>query len=310
MNTTTLELFIDVCEYSSISKAAAANFLTRQSLAKTMDRLEAEVGAKLFVRTHTGVAPTVAGKLLLEDARRQTGSWKRTLSRIRAAETDAKTLRLGCQMAMVSDETLEALLFSGTMPGLVNLVFLNVPKTKCWNMMHKGKLDLSYTLAPRNDERIEEVPLTCPFSGPYLLMNTENPLVDADEIRAESFKGQTTLVLNDPGSSNSHLLEYLNRARARVLFMPSTNSFLRGLVARGEGVLVVPGSAVLQFRDPRIVAKPIADFPPIMWQSLLRPRGCTAEVLEVAEAVARVLESQYATFPYRVSLEGTVSFPA
>ena len=308
MDDVLLSLFIDVCEYASISKAAQANFLTRQSLAKAMDKLEAQVGAKLLVRTHTGVIPPEAGKQLLDAARKRLANWNKALARIRALETDLKTLRIGCQMAMIADETLNTMLFDPDMPGGVQLVFMNTPKTKCWNMMRTGKLDLSYTLAPRNDANIVEVPCRCPFSGPYLLMSRHNELARGAHVDVEALDGQTVLVLNDPSSSNSHLLGYLNRANVQVLFMPSTNSLLRSLIARGTGMLVVPGSAVLQFRDLDIVAKPIDDFPPIMWLSLLRTRDCTAEVVQVGQRIAELLEAQYETIPYRLAADGTVSF--
>ena len=62
-----------------------------------------------------------------------------------------------------------------------------------------------------------------------------------------------------------------------------------------EGVLVVPGSAICQFRTLDICARPIVDFPPIMWQSLLRLRGCSAETMLVAKRIAQILESQQAS---------------
>ena len=308
MDDTLLSLYVDVCEYASISKAAQANFLSRQSLAKAMDRLESQVGAQLLVRTHTGVIPTEAGKHLLDAARKRLASWNKALARIKALETDLKTLRIGCQMAMIADETLETMLFDPDMPGGVQLVFMNTPKTACWSMMREGKLDLSYTLAPRNDANIVEIPCRCPFEGPYLIMNRRNVLAGGAHVNDDALGGQTVLVLNDPSSSNSHLLGYLNRAKAQVLFMPSTNSLLKDLIVRDTGVLVVPGSAVLQFRDPQIVAKPIDDFPPIMWQSLLRVRDCTAEVVQVGQRIAELLEAQYETIPYLVAADGTVRF--
>ena len=295
MDFTTLSLFVDVCECGSIAKAATRNFISRQALAKTMDRLEEEVGVALLVRTRSGIAVTDSGKYLLKSAQKAIADWNKTTSRVKALAAGRKTLRIGCQMAMMGDEVLRALLFDDEMPGGVNLVFINVPKTQCWSMLHAGELDLAYTLAPQNDAEIIEEPIECPFSGAYLLMGKHSPLAQRKTINADSLRGQRVLVLNDPAKSNSHLIGYLNKAKSDILFMPSTNSLLRQLVAEGKGVLVVPGSAICQFRTLDICARPIVDFPPIMWQSLLRLRGCSAETMLVAKRIAQILESQQAS---------------
>ena len=62
--------FAKVAEMLSFSRAAKALRLRVSSVSRTVARLEAELGAQLFDRSHAGVTPTPAGLQLYEDARR------------------------------------------------------------------------------------------------------------------------------------------------------------------------------------------------------------------------------------------------
>lgn len=58
METKDLEAFRAVYETGSISKASELLFISHQGLSKTIDRLETDLGVRLFERTNRGVEPT------------------------------------------------------------------------------------------------------------------------------------------------------------------------------------------------------------------------------------------------------------
>ena len=64
MDVKSLWAFKKICDVGSISKAAEALYITQPGLSKSMARLEAECGHKLFERTSKGAAPTAYGRAL------------------------------------------------------------------------------------------------------------------------------------------------------------------------------------------------------------------------------------------------------
>nr|WP_301334565.1 LysR family transcriptional regulator [Variovorax dokdonensis] len=66
----TLRYFIAVLEAGSLSRAAGSLYIAQPALTAQIKKLEAELGAQLFDRSHAGVTPTPAGVQLYEDARR------------------------------------------------------------------------------------------------------------------------------------------------------------------------------------------------------------------------------------------------
>jgi DNA-binding transcriptional LysR family regulator len=70
MDLRTLRYFIAVLEAGSLSRAAGSLYIAQPALTAQIKKLEAELGAQLFDRSHAGVTPTPAGMQLYEDARR------------------------------------------------------------------------------------------------------------------------------------------------------------------------------------------------------------------------------------------------
>ena len=64
-----LRHLISVAEHGNFGRAAAASYITQPALSRSIQALEAEVGAPLFDRLPTGVEPTDMGRLLLRHAK-------------------------------------------------------------------------------------------------------------------------------------------------------------------------------------------------------------------------------------------------
>lgn len=70
MDLRSLRYFIAVLEAGSLSRAAGSLYVAQPALTAQIKKLEAELGPRLFERSHAGVTPTPAGMQLYEDARR------------------------------------------------------------------------------------------------------------------------------------------------------------------------------------------------------------------------------------------------
>src|SRR4051812_45351260 len=70
----TLRLFVAVCETCNIARVAEKSNIVPSAVSKRLAQLEATVGLPVLTRKRHGVAPTAAGRTLLEHAREMLAS--------------------------------------------------------------------------------------------------------------------------------------------------------------------------------------------------------------------------------------------
>lgn len=64
-----LDTFLHVADAGSFNKAAEESYITPTAVIKQINLLEAELGVRLFDRTHRGLILTKAGKSLYQDTK-------------------------------------------------------------------------------------------------------------------------------------------------------------------------------------------------------------------------------------------------
>lgn len=91
-----LETFIVVADLGSFNKAAEALYITPPAVTKQINLLEKDLGLKLFIRTHRGLALTEAGKSLYKDAKYIIQYCKESVERAKKAmEEKDNIIRIG-----------------------------------------------------------------------------------------------------------------------------------------------------------------------------------------------------------------------
>lgn len=86
---TTLRLFVEVCESGSISRVAERASIVGSAIGKRFAQLEDQLGMKLLTRKQHGVAPTEAGRTVLEHARTMLDSAARMHADVRSLASGA-----------------------------------------------------------------------------------------------------------------------------------------------------------------------------------------------------------------------------
>lgn len=64
-----LEIFIEVADTGSFSKAAEKLFVSSTAIMKQMNLMEQELGLSLLIRTNHGITLTKAGEQIYKDAK-------------------------------------------------------------------------------------------------------------------------------------------------------------------------------------------------------------------------------------------------
>lgn len=91
-----LDLFLQVAELGSFSKAAEARYITPSAVIKQINLLEDELGVRLFERTHRGLKLTKAGESLKKDAPELIRMSREAVSRaISSMKSDGHIIRIG-----------------------------------------------------------------------------------------------------------------------------------------------------------------------------------------------------------------------
>lgn len=96
MNITTLRYFVEIADCGSFSRAAENLFVSQPALSRSLQRLEDELGAQLFIRDKREVRLTAFGASCLDDARQLLFIADRITSSARIASSgESGTLTLG-----------------------------------------------------------------------------------------------------------------------------------------------------------------------------------------------------------------------
>ena len=147
MELTDLRYFHNVAVAKSFARGAKASGVSPPAMSKTIKKLEAELGAELFVRTTRRVAMTQSGELLFARARRVLDEVARIrLDLDEAAGTIRGELRIGAM------EVFSAYLLPATLAGLVRdhaevtpLSYEMVPE-RIEQLLSQGVIDVGFTI--------------------------------------------------------------------------------------------------------------------------------------------------------------------
>lgn len=91
-----LETFLRVADAGSFNKAAEKSYITPTAVIKQINLLEAELGVKLFERTHRGLHLTKAGKSLYQDTKYIIQYCRDSVTRAKnAMQEDTNVIRIG-----------------------------------------------------------------------------------------------------------------------------------------------------------------------------------------------------------------------
>lgn len=64
-----LDIFIEVADTGSFTKAAEKFFVSPTAIMKQINQMESDLGLKLIIRTHQGVQLTEVGKQIYKDSK-------------------------------------------------------------------------------------------------------------------------------------------------------------------------------------------------------------------------------------------------
>jgi DNA-binding transcriptional LysR family regulator len=194
MNTKNLETFVALSQYNSFNAAAEALFLSPPALQQQINRLETEIGFRLFERSVSGIRLTPAGETFLDGVLKIRSDIDLLLTRCRETDSINNCIRIGAIVGLQPD------LF----PRLSGPFFQRYPdviqkpvmesEEKLFTDLDRGALDVvEYYDCPRAHSAGRSfVPLL--REGRDCMMSANHPLANRESLTLDDLRGQHIIV--------------------------------------------------------------------------------------------------------------------
>lgn len=284
-----LRQFVALAEHLHFGRAAAALHISQPPLSRSIQSLEARLGATLFARTRRKVELTAAGAWYLEEARQILARLERAGREVaQRAAGSAGALRIGF-VTIADYSVLPGLLsrFKALHPGAALALREMVTETQL-EALAADEIDLAFVLPPLPARGIESVTvnresLVVALPARHRLARERGSLAVrnlADEafvmVPAGLARGLSDIVLGLCARAG-----FAPRIAQEAVQMQTVVS----LVSSGLGVAIVPAS-LLNLRRRGVVYRPVKDAHPMIELRLAWRRGAHPGLLEAFVALA------------------------
>lgn len=259
MDTRQFEYVLAIAEEKYISKAAEKMCISQPTLSQFLSKLEGELGIPLFVRSRRGFAPTKAGELYIDGARRIIGIQAETYAKLdELKEAPCKRLVIGLSPGRTA-KILSCLLpaFNRDFPD-VKIQVVEALEQNIIELIKKGFLDFSMIMLNPDDDQlvvdtfvVEEVVMAVNRMHPlaHLARSDEHGHKSPADIRL--FADDPFILLQTGTRLRSIIDKYLLDAGVRpsVLMETSQNALVCNMVLQGLGVGFIPAAYARQYPD-------------------------------------------------------------
>jgi len=241
-----LEYILAVDQFRHFARAAEYCRVTQPTLSAMIQKLEDELGVKLFDRTVQPVCPTAIGEKIIDQARvilAQTAQVKEIISEEK--QSLAGVFHLGVL------PTIAPYLLPRFFPQLMEKypeLDIRVTEMKTQNIqqaLHAGDIDAAIIASKLEDTFLKEETL-------FGYVSCKEPLFKHDVIRTSDITGERLWLLDEGHCFRDQLVRFCQMETVKVNQMAyhlgSMETFMR-MVESGKGITFIPELAVSQLNE-------------------------------------------------------------
>ena len=284
-----LRYMVAVARAENFSRAAEQCHVAQPSLSQQIQKLEEELGERLFDRLQRKVRLTPAGEAFLPRA-------IRILEEVDAAKRDAAeakaslrgTLTVGVLPTIAPYLLPRALAsFVRAHPG-VEVVVQEETTDRLLKLVHAYEVDVALVSDPLPEDRIEKLELL--KEELLVALPPKHPLVDKRTLRSEDLDGEALIVMKAGHCLGEQVLRFCERrdVQPAVSFRSAQLETIQALVRAGLGISLVPLMATKTHRPGTLVYRSLEDSQPTrnvvaIWSKQRVPNRATEEFLRVLQ---------------------------
>lgn len=256
-----LEYILAVDRFRHFARAAEYCRVTQPTLSAMIQKLEEELGVKLFDRTVQPVCPTAIGEKVIRQARvvlSQAAQVKEIISEEK--QTVSGVFRLGVL------PTIAPYLLPRFFPQLIEkypALDIRVTEMKTHHIqqaLHEGELDAAIVASRSGDQLFKEETLF--YEQFYAYVSRNEALFKKELVRTADVTGERLWLLDEGHCFRDQLVRFCRMEAVKVSQMAyrlgSMETFMR-MVESGKGITFIPELAFLQLTDQqRELVRPFA----------------------------------------------------
>lgn len=254
MNLQQLEYIVAVDTYRHFVLASEKCFVTQPTLSMQIQKLEAELGIKIFDRTKQPVIPTEIGASIISQARvilREA----RTLKEIIADQKNSMTGELRIGIIPTLAPYLLPPLFKNIRQKYpqLNLVIKETITEEIIHELKNNRLDCGIVVTPLNDGAIKEDVLF--YEELFVYTSKKNALFDKKYVLASELDPHQLWLLEEGHCFRSQVLNLCElRKYSDVHFKYETGNIetLKRMVDKSDGFTILPELAVMEFATSQL----------------------------------------------------------
>lgn len=257
MTITQLEYVVAVATYKSFVSAAEKCFVTQPTLSMQIQKLEDELGVKIFDRNKHPIAATEIGEIIVEQGRIALAECERIHELIQKQQ---QILSGGFKFAAiptVAPNILPALLenFSKAFPG-IKMQVNEMETNQIITALRNNEIDAALVSTPLEERGIKEYPLFYePFVGYF---SDEEKALKKRTIKPADIALDRIWLLNEGHCMRNQIINLCSdqiqklQAERPYRYESSNVETLRKMVDKNGGVAVLPEMATFEFNDEQI----------------------------------------------------------
>ena len=257
MTITQLEYVVAVATYKSFVSAAEKCFVTQPTLSMQIQKLEDELGVKIFDRNKHPIAVTDMGSMIVEQARIALSECERIHEVIQAQQ---KILSGTFKFAVIPTVA------PNILPGLLEHYAKNFPAMKLQvkemetnqiiTALHNNEIDAALLSTPLEEKNIKEYPL---FYEPFVGYFSDGEIaLKKRMITPSDIALDRIWLLNEGHCMRNQIINLCSdqvqklQAERPYRYESSNVETLRKLVEKNGGMAVLPELATLEFNEDQI----------------------------------------------------------
>ena len=234
-----IEYFLKTCEYTSMSKAAEALYISQQALSRCIAGMEQELGCQLFQRTVKGISLTKEGMYLLNKFSPLVTQYHHVLDEVTEHfECQPVKLQFCCAPLIFRCIDPELLFDFQEKYKNITLEMLELSDADCDKYVEENVTRLGLLAIPENRHG-EKIPYTLVKTFPlYLFVHKDNPLAKKQSVNFSELKNENFLMLDKKSYYKNLVWHYAKKYHfePKVAFESSDANQLISLVNKGRGV--------------------------------------------------------------------------
>ncbi len=285
MNIQQLEYIIAVDNHRHFSKAAEASFVTQPTLSMMIQKLEDELGAKIFDRTQLPVQPTEIGKKIINQARMAVAQINQIKDIVMEERGEVRgVFRLGI-IPTVSPYLLPKMMSAHSQTNNdIRIIVKELTTDNILRGLANDTLDGGILATPLGEDSITETPLYYERFFAYVSPN-ERSIFIKNEIDEKDLSNGKLWLLDEVHCFRTQILHLCNlkkKKNSNSIFNFEAGSIdtLIKIVDDNDGLTVIPEMAIENMSEKQKKnVRPIKDSTPVREISLITKKDFIREKL-------------------------------